>query len=165
MHSQRLNEKSLHTWVVSSARGTILCSHCDCMAGLDECCTHVAALLFYIECGVRYRESVTVTGVKAYWAVPVTKKVTYAPVHELNLTSAKSRKAESDHVIADGNPPPTPKSNIKKAIDVPVASDSEFLTFTQTFFDINPNAGLFKVLPHFQDQFKPKKIKYPPILT
>lgn len=27
-------------------KGTIKCAHCNCMAGLGECCSHVAALLF-----------------------------------------------------------------------------------------------------------------------
>ena len=35
------------------------------MAGLDESCSHVGALLFYVEAAVRIRESKTVTGEKA----------------------------------------------------------------------------------------------------
>lgn len=32
--------------------GKILCAHCDCMAGLGECCSHVASLLWAVEAGV-----------------------------------------------------------------------------------------------------------------
>lgn len=32
--------------------GKILCAHCHCMAGLGECCSHVASLLWAVEAGV-----------------------------------------------------------------------------------------------------------------
>lgn len=44
MHSQRLNEKYLSPWIIAKVDGQIECSHCDCVAGLGEVCTHVAAV-------------------------------------------------------------------------------------------------------------------------
>ena len=51
----------LTPWVIAENNGKILCAHCDCVAGLGECCSHVASLLWAVECGVRYHESLTVT--------------------------------------------------------------------------------------------------------
>ena len=33
LHSQRLNEEPLSPWVAAKINGTIICAHCNCMAG------------------------------------------------------------------------------------------------------------------------------------
>lgn len=33
LHSQALNKEPLHPWIAASTDGSILCAHCDCMAG------------------------------------------------------------------------------------------------------------------------------------
>ena len=33
MDSQALNESKLNTWVAAQKDGSIICEHCDCMAG------------------------------------------------------------------------------------------------------------------------------------
>ncbi|KAL3884911.1 hypothetical protein ACJMK2_025010 [Sinanodonta woodiana] len=76
-HSQRLNAKPLEPWMIASPQGTVLSAHCTCMAGLVESCSHVAALLFYIEEMQKYRERVSVTGKLAYWKKPSKKSVEY----------------------------------------------------------------------------------------
>eukprot|EP00795_Rhopilema_esculentum_P005744 gene5744-11005_t len=53
LHSQKLSEKPLQPWVVAEMGGRIL--SCQCVAGLGETCTHVAALLFSIEAMVKMR--------------------------------------------------------------------------------------------------------------
>ena len=65
-HSQRLSENSLTPWVIAEPSGKIVCGHCNCMAGLGECCSHLASLLWAVEAGVRIRDSMTVTQKKAY---------------------------------------------------------------------------------------------------
>ena len=51
------------------------------MAGLGECCSHVASILWAVEAGVRIRDSMTVIQNKAYWVMPNgVKDVLYAPV-------------------------------------------------------------------------------------
>ena len=44
--------------------------HCTCMAGLAEVCTHVAALLFWVEMSVKIHSSKTVTDRKEYLVTP-----------------------------------------------------------------------------------------------
>ncbi len=48
-HSQAVNASPLLPWVVTTNDGTIMCSHCTCMAGLGEACSHIAAILFAVE--------------------------------------------------------------------------------------------------------------------
>jgi len=33
MHSQALNESHLNPWVAAKKDGSLVCAHCDCMAG------------------------------------------------------------------------------------------------------------------------------------
>ena len=62
------------------------------MTELCEPCSHVGALLFAIEAGVRMRESVTRTEEKCRWVMPsYVRETPYIPVCEMDLSSAKKR--------------------------------------------------------------------------
>ena len=69
-HSQRARDTPLKTWLLAERDGNVCMAHCNCMAGLCEACSHVGALLFAIEVGVRMRESVTCTQEKSRWVMP-----------------------------------------------------------------------------------------------
>jgi len=89
-HSQRLSEKPLTPWVVPEPSGKIVAAHCNCMAGLGECCSHVASLLWACEAGARIRDSMTVTQKSAYRVMPSgVKDIPYAPVKEMGFTGKK----------------------------------------------------------------------------
>ncbi|XP_041378713.1 uncharacterized protein LOC121390961 [Gigantopelta aegis] len=85
MHSQRMTAKPLNPWIIAEKGGRVLAAHCDCMAGLGEVCTHVAALLFAIEATIKIRDSKTVTDEKAYWLLPGgVKGVSYQELHNID---------------------------------------------------------------------------------
>lgn len=89
-HSQRARDTPLKTWLLAEKDGTVCMAHCNCMAGLCEACSHVGALLFAIEAGVRMRESVTCTQEKSRWVMPsYVKEIPNIPVCEMDLSSAK----------------------------------------------------------------------------
>ena len=49
-HPQRMNDPLVQIRTITNKDGTILSAHCaGCMADLDECCSHIASVLFYIE--------------------------------------------------------------------------------------------------------------------
>ena len=74
-----LNEKPLTPWVIVEEGGKIISAYCNCVAGLGECCSHIASLLWAVESGVRIRDSMTVSEKKAYWVIPTgIKQVPYA---------------------------------------------------------------------------------------
>ena len=92
-HSQRMSEQALQPWIIVQRDGAVLCAHCTCMAGIGEVCSHVGAVLFYIETQVKIRESKTVTDEKAYWILPASmSKVQSKSTAEIDFTSAKSKK-------------------------------------------------------------------------
>ena len=45
-HTQRMNDAPVILWIVTEKDDTIICAHCvGCMAGLWECCSHIASVL------------------------------------------------------------------------------------------------------------------------
>lgn len=68
-HSQRSTKNPLKTWFVARASGEIITAHCDCMAGLSESCSHVGAILFATEAGVKMKRT-SCTTEKCKWLMP-----------------------------------------------------------------------------------------------
>lgn len=70
------------------------------MAGLGETCTHVAAVLFYLEAFARLQGNQTSTQRKCAWIISsYLKNVEYLPVKIINFTSARKRKKNIDTVL------------------------------------------------------------------
>lgn len=45
-HSMKLNEKPLTAWIIVQKDGIVRSTHCDCVAGLSETCSHISTLLY-----------------------------------------------------------------------------------------------------------------------
>ena len=56
-HSQRCNSTPLCTWIICQTNGEVCFAHCNCMAGLGEACTHIGAILFYLEAATKIRNT------------------------------------------------------------------------------------------------------------
>ena len=112
-HSQRARETPLKTWLLAEKDGNVCMAHCNCMAGLCEACSHVGALLFAIEAGVRMRESVTCTQEKSRWIMPsYVKEIPYIPVCEMDLSSAKKRHSSLGEQ-GSATPDPRERRNVQ----------------------------------------------------
>ena len=104
-HSQRVREMPLKTWLLVETNGTVCSAHCNCMAGLSEACSHIGAVLFALEVGVRMRESVTCTQEKGKRLMPVyVREIPYLPVGEMDMSSVRKR-----HSILDAEQRQTPE--------------------------------------------------------
>ena len=70
-------------------------AHCaGCMAGLGECCSHIASVLFYLEVVTRQNGRLACTQVKCGWILPsYVEKADYARVNDMNFSSARKLKA------------------------------------------------------------------------
>ena len=91
-HSQRARDTPLKVWFLAEKDGTVIAAHCDCMAGLCEACSHVGAVLFAVESGVRIRDSTTCTQEKSKWMLPShVREIPYLPVCDMDFTSAKKK--------------------------------------------------------------------------
>ena len=104
-HSQRLNETPLHCWIITQDNGEVCCGHCTCMAGLGETCTHVAAILFYLEASNRVIGIETCTQRKCEWIIPSSvKNIEYLPLSDIDFSSAQTKKRRLDANINDQIP-------------------------------------------------------------
>ena len=77
-HSQRLSATPLRPWVAVEKIGFVLCAHCNCMAGLGEACSHIAAVLFALETNVQARKSMSCTSLPCSW-LPPSSRVYHVP--------------------------------------------------------------------------------------
>ena len=51
-HSFRVSQPPLQPWVIVQNSGTVVCGHCTCMADLAETCSHVGAVLYWVETAI-----------------------------------------------------------------------------------------------------------------
>ncbi|KAK3107020.1 hypothetical protein FSP39_005317 [Pinctada imbricata] len=115
--------------IIAERDGAILTGHCDCMAGLGEVCSHVGALLFYVDALVKLRNSKTVTREPTYWMLPSGfRKVEHAMLGDINFKSAKSlRKDLNDNI--DNVLISRRSSSSQHLPTIPIPSDSKINYF------------------------------------
>ncbi|KAL3858954.1 hypothetical protein ACJMK2_009199 [Sinanodonta woodiana] len=151
----RITEKPLEPWVIVSGDGIIDSAHCTCMAGLGECCNHVAALLFALETSTRIKKDATVTDAPAYWMLPSNADLSspYKRLSEMHLESAvKKRKmstSEKDVVQS---------SCVKKSNNSSSPTKQEEALFFQDLAGMIPNAAVLSLADQFSNNFVAKSI-------
>lgn len=103
-HSQAFREKSLMPWLLVKRDGEVLLAHCTCMAGLGEACSHIAAVLFYVEVLARRRDRSCTDGLEILVVRAVARQVAAAvsgTVHHFD--------AETANYLGQGVSKPTPR--------------------------------------------------------
>ena len=101
--SMRLNSKSHEPWVVAALDGVVQCAHCTCMAGLGEVCSHVGAILFKVEMGVRLgltKKSCTSEACK--WNATFREHVDPTPITEAGSACNTNLPPGVANIQADG---------------------------------------------------------------
>ncbi|KAL3886388.1 hypothetical protein ACJMK2_026386 [Sinanodonta woodiana] len=73
--------------------GSVETAHFTCMAGLGECCNHVAAVLFALETGAKICKEATATDIPAYWMLPPSAKfeTPYKRIKDMDFQSALTK--------------------------------------------------------------------------
>jgi len=97
----------VNTWVLCKVDGTVVAGHCTCMASLGEVCSHVAAILFYLESVFRVTTACTQTG--CVWKQPrLVEAIPYAPIMDIPFTKPKgslsSNRKRGAHLYSDTVP-------------------------------------------------------------
>jgi len=155
-----MNDPPLQPWLITSTDGTILVAHCTCMAGLGESCSHVGALLFWVEAAVKIRNSKTVTQSPAYWLLPTgIQKVAYEEVRDIDFTSATTKKRKLDESIMSPSPQ-TPRvartgGNRSDALE---PSREERDMFLKKLYDANTKSVLLSLMPGYAQHYKPASL-------
>lgn len=72
------------------------------MVGLGEVCSHVGAVLFAVEAGIRMLKAKTCTSVPCQWLMPsAVSNVPYAELQEIDFTSSNTKKRKLDERISE----------------------------------------------------------------
>lgn len=107
-HSQSLNRPPVDSWALCKCDGEVVAAHCTCMAGNGDACSHVAALLFYVEYGVRVRQERSCTDSANSWLPRHIRKLDVRPsIAEMDFASSTMKKRR---LGADASAAREPKS-------------------------------------------------------
>ncbi|KAK7106644.1 hypothetical protein V1264_017874 [Littorina saxatilis] len=152
-HSQSLCEKPLKPWVIIEEDGTVLTAHCNCMAGIAESCSHIAAVLFTVDASVRIRDSQTPTQVPAGWVVPSTKDVVYRKAADIDFTSAATKKRRLDGFI---NGTPTLTKAKRKQTNLAAPTKDELNSFFEAiqFSKTGVKPAVLSLVPEYATDYK-----------
>lgn len=175
-HSQRMNDPLVDIWIITGKDGRIYSAHClGCKAGLAESCSHVASVLFYIECWTRIHGKLACTQVKCTWLLPsYVNKVTYARVKDIDFTSARKLKEDLDCKIESldnngtisGDQNKTVSGQISNA-NAGIASAAEIEEVSEFYKKLNAcntKAAILSLNGPYADQFISKS-RNVPVLT
>ena len=95
-HSYAASKPPLQPWVLVEYSGTVLVAHCTCMAGLAETCSHIGAILHWIETAVRIQHSTSCTSKDNQWIMPKSiKEVPYLQLKDIDFSAPKRQKLPS----------------------------------------------------------------------
>ena len=99
------------------------------MAGLGETCTHIAAVLFYVEAKARLAGSSTCTQKKCQWIIPsYTKDLPYLTISDIDFASAAAKKKKLDDAVDQALESCSSKMNLKKTTSKePTSEEMELL--------------------------------------
>ena len=164
----RIREKQLVPWIVATKDGVIKAAHCNCQAGLGECCSHVAALMFSLDIKVRLRDSKTVTEKPAYWMLPqAVKKIDYNELREIDFTTAKTMKKRVDSLIENSDSVNSAKPKPRTVQPTPIPTAQELSQFYKSVHDTQTKPVILSLIDSYSEDYVPKPISkvFPTVLT
>jgi len=162
-HSQKLNEAPLRCWIICEETGDILCAHCTCMAGIGETCTHIAAILFYLEAINRTQGTKTCTQSQCSWIIPsYLKSAEYLRIKEIDFSSAKAKKRKLDEDIEHSaqsdiiSVSPNEETICDTMPAMPTTDEMELLFKNLSLGGTKP--AVLSLIPPYCDEYAPKSL-------
>ena len=151
--------------MICEESGEVCCAHCNCVAGLGEACTHVGAVLFYLETSTKVNNGVSCTQQKCQWVIPsFQREIPYLPVKELDFTSAKGKQKKIDSAISQhSSSNATEASSTSTSVSLtgnlatvakPISSevDDFFLKLSKC----NTKPAILSIVDPYSDKYVPK---------
>ena len=167
-----MNETPLKPWVAATNEGTVVTAHCNCMAGLGGACSHVGAILFAVEAGVRIKRSTTCTSVSCKWLMPTPViAISYHELRDIDFTSSKTKKRKLDSEISGLSSDPLKQNaspaQFDTAKNVYVPSQADIKKFFESLNASNTHPEVLSLIPPYNIKYCPKadSIELPKPLT
>ena len=123
-HSQRLSDTPMKVWVAVKENGEVVCAHCNCMAGLGEVCSHVAAVLFTAEANTQVKNHTSSTSLPCAWLLPSFQTVPFVEVADMDFTTPQCKRKASFHEMNEDNVSTDEDDDVSA---VAVSSSSSFM--------------------------------------
>ncbi|XP_014661478.1 PREDICTED: uncharacterized protein LOC106804701 isoform X2 [Priapulus caudatus] len=147
LHSQRLSEPPLQVWVICEKDGCVVCGHCNCMAGLGETCSHVAATLFAIDSVVKMKKDTSCTSLPNTWLAPSNSRaanVVPSPASEMDFSNARKRC----QVVGSET------RAVKRCPEVASATEGEKESFYKGLHASGVNSVILSAIPGYTEHFE-----------
>ena len=153
-HSQRLSDSPLNVWVAVQEDGQVLTAHCTCMAGLGECCSHVAATLFYMEKVARIANGKTCTSLPCSWLKPAASN-TYKEISKIDFTSPARKRKNTDPTTTTSADETFPKT-ARQPRNPEQPSKEETTNFYEQLYKTGARCTVLTVVEEYADKFIPE---------
>ena len=134
-----------HIWLGIAADGSIINGHCTCMAGLGKACSHIGAVMFYLQLTPEFTKrnlkgQDACTSMSCSWLPPSAKEVSFARLSEINFQDPK-RKFQNvgKKPIAIPSPP--------KHHQVTKRSNKEKETFFDQLASTGQDIAILRLIP------------------
>ena len=151
-HSQRLSAPPAKAWIGVEKSGTIICGHCDCMAGLGEACSHVAAILFTLEANAQARKSLSCTSMPCSWLPPSFRSVAFAAISDIDFSDPERRmKASCSEPCSRTSSTTTTTTDSQKL----APTKSELDGFFKKLSDTETKSVILSLVPEYSDDYVP----------
>lgn len=122
------------------------------MAGLGEACSHVSAVLYYLEAAVRHRDGQACTDKENGWLPPYLSNVPALKLSDIDFSSAAMKKRRLDGVDK------TARKKVKAPIEKP--SSEEWKAFLDGIRDSGGKPAVLSITESYCDEFVPVAVKY-----
>lgn len=127
-------------------------AHCTCMAGLGEACSHIGALLFYLEVASSFRDSQACTQKENAWLPPYMSAVPCVPLAQMDFTSATTKKSRLEgHQSSSSKKPAT-------AIKRP--AQDKWKTFFEEIKKAGKYSAVLSLKNDYCEEFIPVQVKH-----
>ncbi len=123
------------------------------MAGLGEACTHIGAVLFYLEASTKMRSEQTCTQSKCQWVIPSSQKeIPYLPIKYLDFSSAKKKQTTVTSPM-----PSSSQQGFKASASKP--DNFEIDTFFKKLNESGKNPAILSIVSPYSDNYIPKVVQ------
>lgn len=155
-HSYAMSQTPLKPWVAVNRSGVVECGHCTCMAGLAETCSHVAAILYWLETAIRINSETTCTSKPNSWLAPsMPTACTHVPYVTLeDLENIAPKRKQKDGLC---------QSDSRVVGQTPTEQElNDFYAHLNAASNRRP--AILSVIPEYSDKFVQSSDHLPPLL-
>lgn len=154
-HSQAFYENALEPWLLVTEDGAVLAAHCTCMAGLGEACSHIAAVLFYVEVVVRRRDGKVCTDEENSWLPPYVQHLEGKRCSQVSFASARAKKIQMDAGME------THRSRRQQKAAIEETTPEEWSMFLSMCHKSDSRPALLSLEEPYAAEFAPVALKFP----